>query len=208
MTLRPKTIAWWDLETTGNVPVGKPNVQPTEILEVGIVMTDIRLNILGTKQILHGGPTLSLRLIDVDPTVLKMHSVNGLWEELRDVDVKSVATADDEIRTWMWGLNRGQEHIAFAGSGVGHFDRQYIKRDYPKTDKIMTYWPLDIGVTRRMLDLAEINASGPDDLLQFVEQKPHRALDDALLALQEARAWVNRQRELRNYEPWTFSDHP
>lgn len=195
MTLKPNTIAWWDLETTGNQP-------DSRILEVGIVLTDIRLNIIDKKQILHGGAIIDLRILDVDPFVLKMHSDNGLWAELMDVDVRSAATVDEEIHDWMWKANKGQQHIALAGSGVGHFDRQYIKRDYPRTNKLMTYWPLDVGVVRRFGELAELT----ENPHEFTELKPHRALDDALLALYEARAWVNHNRELRNLEPWEFSD--
>lgn len=195
MALRPHTIAWWDLETTGSGP-------DSQILETGIVLTDMRLNILGTKSILHSAPMLSLRLIDVDPYVLGMHSENLLWDDLKKADVISPATADAEISDWLKMVNEGTQHIAFAGSGVAHFDRQFIARDYPRTNKLLTYWPLDIGVIRRMTELADIGS----DPHAFTSLKPHRALDDALLAVKEARAWIDHQRELHNYEPWEYTD--
>lgn len=195
MALRPKLIAWWDLETTGSGP-------ESQILETGIAVSDMRLNLLDTKSILHSGPTLELRIADIDPFVLAMHGNNLLWDDLRKADVISTKQADEEIYEWLKNLNGGTQHIAFAGSGVAHFDRQFIRRDYPTTDGLLTYWALDIGVIRRMTELTDTGGEPH----KFTELKPHRALDDALLALGEAREWVNQQREMRNYEAWEYND--
>jgi oligoribonuclease (3'-5' exoribonuclease) len=212
MTLKNKSIAWWDLETTGNQA-------HSDILEVGIVVTDMGLNVLGYEHWLNATPMTKLRILDIDPIVLDMHTKSGLWADLKRVaneampdasnplapqrGLPSIGVIDANIAKWLMDLNGGTQHMAFAGSGVGHFDRQYINRDLPLSAKLMTYWPLDIGVVRRMNALAQIDA---DLLHQFTNEKPHRALHDAFLALQEARAWVNRSRELRNLEPWEFSD--
>lgn len=200
MALRPKTIAWWDLETTGNK-------DDSAMIEIGIAVSDMKLNLLGTKSILNGSPVIDMRIFDVDSVVLDMHSKNGLWKDLYNATARSLESIDTEIWHWLRTINDGTEHIAFAGSGVGHFDRQYIKRDLPKTNKILTYWPLDIGVERRLTQLA-LPEIEDEKHKEYVDLKPHRALDDALIALYEARAWVNTQRELRNFEPWTFTDLP
>jgi oligoribonuclease (3'-5' exoribonuclease) len=71
---------------------------------------------------------------------------------------------------------------------VGHFDRKFIKRDLPFFDSTLTHYPLDIGSTRRQLEIAERPLA--DAKLFF---KSHRAVEDAAVHAQEMRdffAWA------------------
>lgn len=175
--LKPDYIAWLDLETTGSA------LATSQILEVGIVLTDMKLNEIAAASWLNTSPLPSLRITDVDPVVLEMHVKNGLWKDLQEAVESTRYTVDDDITGWLRNHTHfSSKHIALAGSGVSHFDRPFIVRDLPKTNKMLTYWSLDVGVVRRFRQLA-----GIEDL-SFVDTKTHRAKDDAYSALSEARA--------------------
>ena len=70
----------------------------------------------------------------------------------------------------------GGNHVALAGSGVGHFDRRFIRAQMPRTDKRFTYWAYDLGVIRRLFDRVH------PDLVRPLPAggKAHRGLADAL----------------------------
>lgn len=198
-----KFILWIDLETTGNKDSDR-------ILELGAVLTDQtpELNEIASNYWLFPDNLANRKITDFDQPVLAMHANNGLFEELSGIirartndplnlDHRlNTERVEQDILNWLsQHTSHTHEHIPFAGSGVGHFDRAYIKRELPKLDKRLTYWPLDIGVVRRMTTLV----AGLDWDYNFVEKKTHRALDDALFAVDETRAWVNQLRSI----PWS-----
>jgi oligoribonuclease (3'-5' exoribonuclease) len=185
---RSDVMLWLDLETTGNSP-------DADIIEVGVVLTD------QTPELheLEGGvrsllvePTEYWRLFALDEVVARMHSGSGLTRELHTaVGVLALA----EVETALLGLLQpyGTEHIPLAGSGVSHFDRQYIRRDFPRFDKRLTYWAYDVGVVRRTLRLAGIELPSGDQTT-----KTHRALDDARQHAQEMRDYLALLGKLQN----------
>jgi oligoribonuclease (3'-5' exoribonuclease) len=77
-----------------------------------------------------------------------------------------------------------KSHIKLAGSGVPHFDRKFIKRDLPFFDSTLTHYALDIGSTRRQLELAGITISTNFGF------KSHRAVEDAAMHAQEMRDFL------------------
>lgn len=168
-----KHIAWLDLETTGSA-------ESDVILECGIVLTDERLQVVASNSwVIHEDVKIEL----VDPYVVDMHDKNGLWLDVA-ASILLPEQADDAVSSWLKGATKSTKHIALAGSGVGHFDRRYIKRYWPSTDKLFTYWALDVGVMRRFLKFAQredlVPAAGDSST------KTHRALDDAQQHLDEA----------------------
>lgn len=186
-----KYVLWIDLETTGNRPTDK-------ILELGAVLTDQtpQLNEIARKNFLFPDNLVGRTITDIDQPVLLMHASNGLFQDLNAIlrsrsdpllPAISNERVQDNILNWLnKHTDNETEHIPFAGSGVGHFDRQYIKRELPRLDRRLTYWPLDIGVVRRMTTLlADLDWDA-----SFVESKTHRALDDTLAAVAETRAWI------------------
>jgi oligoribonuclease (3'-5' exoribonuclease) len=124
--------------------------------------------------------------------VVKMHTDNGLLDEVgqrgfypsemhRDMEL---ARVDQELADWVRSF-AGGDHMPFAGSGVAHYDRKFIKRDLPLLDRRLTYYSLDIGSARRILDLADVKWP------QVHFSKSHRALDDARQHIQETVAFLN-----------------
>lgn len=130
--------------------------------------------------------------------VRKMHTENGLLDEVgqrgffnSDMDrMMQLAQVDQELADWVRSF-AGGDHMPIAGSGIPHYDRKYIKRDLPLLDRRLTYYALDIGTVRRIVDIAGI------EWPEFHMTKAHRALDDTRQHIEETRRfldWCNKAR--------------
>jgi oligoribonuclease (3'-5' exoribonuclease) len=155
-----------DLETVGT----DLNYPP---IEVGVAIIErANLQVIRTEDyVLHLDESVEL------PKVVRdMHTRNGLLEECYASDM-DIAYADYHLADLLDSL-MGGNHMPFAGSGVLHFDRKFITRWMPETDKRITYWAYDVGVVRRFSQWAGGKV--------LDGSKSHRALDDALWHAQEA----------------------
>lgn len=180
MPPRDDIILWLDLETTGSR-------DDARIIEVGCVLTDAtpQLSEISTFETIIG-PYIKQTEI-VDNVVFNMHNKSGLIDALLDPLLPDVHEAEKMLLRWLREhAGTSDNHIPFAGSGVGHFDKKYIQRDWPTLTKKLTYWPYDVGVLRRFLRLAGW------DLPAKEGDKPHRALADTLLHVEEARLYLDK----------------
>ena len=180
-------IFWLDLECTGSE-------DDDDVLELGASITDRDLNELDYRSIVF--PALPDMLENMKPVVTEMHTKNGLLEDVKALGLVSspmerqmiLGAADEELAAWVRSL-AGGDHMLFAGSGVAHYDRKYIKRDFPQLNDRLTHFALDIGTTRRISEFGG---------LQFPEShydKTHRALDDARMHCNEMRVYVKWVKE-------------
>ena len=175
---RNDVILWIDLETTGSSNDAK-------IIEFGGVITDSspELKELSTFTTLVDPWPVDTYEAEV---VTQMHYKSGLNEALKAVPLPQIGEAEKSILKWINDtIGFSTDHIPWGGSGVGHFDSKYIRRDWPYLSKRITYWVYDVGVMRRMLRLVGIEIPS-----EFTEVKTHRALDDALLHASEARQYL------------------
>lgn len=114
------------------------------------------------------------------PTVIEMHTNNGLLAELDAGRSTPLAVADAEIAELMASIGHPHEFL-IAGSGVAHFDRRVVRDHMPLTNKMLQYPALDVGVLRRALrfagreDLSDRPRSGDDTPRADI---PHRAMAD------------------------------
>lgn len=181
---RTDIILWIDLETTGSS-------NEARIVEFGAVLTDSSkdLNILGEFTATLNENAVSASSIAATweaPIVAEMHAKSGLDKDLENPDYTEVSKLEQAILRWINDtVGFSTDHIPWGGSGVGHFDSKYIRRDMPYLSKRITYWVYDVGVLRRTLRLAGIE--NPSD---NTEVKTHRALDDAKLHASEMRDYL------------------
>lgn len=189
-------IAWFDLETTGSR-------DDDAIMEIGFVLTDRDLNEVEARKYLvvpHDWNFLRERMDDV---VVNMHEANGLMTDIilrYPHQSPGAAYADAEISSILRRYGGGN-HVPLAGSGVGHFDRKYIKRELRETNSLLSYWTLDIGVMRRWLTIWGIETPGSD----LRQAKTHRALDDIREHIAETK--VIRDTLQQNAErAWMYED--
>lgn len=170
-----------DTETTGNRP-------DSELIEIGMVMLDVpSLNELGRLSVVIEPSPEQFDVMMRNDTVRKMHEHNGLIEDLRAGKGVHCDAADAIINKWLDQYAEPRTHIPYGGSGVSHFDRQYINRDLPRLGGRITYWALDVGSVRRIFSLQGASTHS-------IDAKTHRALDDALVHADELRFYAEAGR--------------
>ncbi len=194
-------IVWVDLECTGKFDDGNGNRLPDNgILEIGAVITDRALNEVDAKQIVL--PITSKMEESMVPFVTQMHTANGLLDDCHQVAMKgddvfimpekmfydqAVGEADKELAAWIKSYN-GSHHMPIGGSGVAWYDMRFIEVQLPKFTKRVTHFVMELGAVRRFMELAGIQLTA--DYFGATMDKPHRALDDARIHVEEARRWI------------------
>lgn len=164
-----------DLETSGG------DETTDVILEVGIVIVDANLDEITRRSWVvwdeHD------KLSQAKDVVREMHAANGLAAAVK---VPGLSLPIDVVQADLIEVLKGigKEHdFVLAGSGVSHFDRRFLNAYMPRLMKWFRYYNIDVGVMRRGLRLI-----GREDLLlPDSGDKTHRALEDALLHLEELR---------------------
>lgn len=179
-----------DTETTGNQA-------EDELIEIGMVMLDVpSLNELGRFTcVMEPSPRAFRRLMEND-VVRKMHEANGLLADLQAGLSVPHEVCDNRIERWLAQYTSERSHIPYGGSGVSHFDRQYIDKQLPKLSKRITYWALDVGAARRIAALQGGSTHS-------IDAKTHRALDDALVHADELRFYASRAIKADKYDGLT-----
>lgn len=183
MPPRTDLILFVDLETTGN------DDDKDEIIEIGLAMIDTEdfEEVAHFSRVIKPSNEAFIRLIE-NPIVYEMHKANGLLDDI--IALKQNPTMRDyspdwEIKDWLDEIvDRSTTHIPLAGSGVSHFDRKYIDKFLPMFSKRITYWSYDVGVLRRMFDLAGVPRAS-------MEAKSHRGLNDARVHADEFRFYMS-----------------
>lgn len=185
----PTHVLVLDLETTDS----NPFLEHAAILELGAILCkwDLDLTEVARAEMLirPDGDRQDHEIMwqNLPPVVREMHVKSGLWAEATTSDQAwGQAEADSAFGHWL--LDKVDGPIPVVGSGVGHLDLPFVHRFMPATSTRLTYWPIDSGNVRRALQLA-----GRDDLVDLVtdvDAKPHRALGDAELHLNELRRYL------------------
>lgn len=173
-------LLWLDLETTGT------DENEDQIIEIGVVLTDLELaeidryeSVVGVYEKVH-----ELLTRTEDRFVLNMHQDNGLLDTLAAGIGRHRAAAEGDVLRMLHTHEVGSHTVALAGSGVGHFDRRFLAVHMPALDKHLAYPVLDIGTIRRA-----IQWWAPGWVPDQDGAKPHRALDDVQIHLDDARAY-------------------
>lgn len=214
-------LAFLDIETTG------VNEAMDPILEVGIALTSEEppFDVAGAVNVVVPWPAEYVDgCLARDDYVRDMHAGNGLRDEvvaewgklssaLSAVNLPPrIALAEGPVPLSSLPLDRSQNALmAFladhgrhgrflmAGSGIGHFDRRFLRLQMPLLEAWFRYPNLDVGVIRRTMQII-----GREDLVPLDPKKkahsddpgskdavvPHRGLPDALDHLREFKAYA------------------
>lgn len=175
-------LLWVDIETTGL------DVEKDEPVEIAAVLTDGDLNEVDAfEALIAPSETALFRLVTCEPA-LAMHRANGLFDAILSVlptrKEHSVTAAEDGIMLMLDAHCGPEDRIVLSGSGVGTFDSRVIKMRMPMLADRLTYYPHDVGVLRR-----EFKRATGRDLTDVNGAKPHRAMDDIRLHIEESRAF-------------------
>lgn len=174
-------ILWMDLETTGSDEANDC------IIEVGAIVTTYDLQERSCfTEIVKPFPLGLGRLLQND-VVREMHTTNGLLEDvLRASDAQRPHLTEQRLLSWLDGLGLSHGGLVLGGSGVGHFDRRFIRKFWPTLNGRLRYWVVDVGVLRRTYEMWV----GPDPF-RHNAGKTHRAIDDIRCHVEEARSFAS-----------------
>lgn len=172
-------FVWLDIETTGL------NVDKDIILEVAFMVTDDCHHIIETYEdvIL---PLDFAPLCTMDPYVNAMHTNSGLIEACYN-GTKTIEDIDNETSEILSRFKKYDDYnLYLAGSSI-HFDRIFIKKYMPKTEKLLHY---------RMLDISAVIMALPDVWEQVPEsiknnKAKHRAMSDIIGSIDKLHAMKN-----------------
>lgn len=170
-------LFWVDLETTGS------HVEDDFIIEAAAVITNVTLDeIASWETVIKPAHPSWMDRLEKSEYVRNMHVKNGLVGDILAGKGMSLREADAEFLALLETHSRPHQ-IALAGSGVKHFDRKFIADGFPRTNRFLTYYEIDVGGVRRFFR----DVSGRTDLMQDVDDKPHRAMGDIRMHVDEAR---------------------
>lgn len=182
-------LAWIDLETSGTqdesgdviiefaMMVTRPDLTPVwapNTNDIWTYQSVVKFEDAERDRVVN-------RIRTGDTPVLEMHTANGLLAEIERDEGKPLGLIDQEAAAILKEISKPRKSAMIAGSGVGHFDRRFVRKFMPQVEARLWYPPFDIGIFRRMLQ-----AWGMDTLAQPQGAKTHRALDDIRDHIREA----------------------
>lgn len=183
-------FAWLDLETTGLDP------KDGLILEVAVVLTDMKLNYLHSRETLGCLMDLSVEEVqkNCDPFVQEMHTNNGLWI---DLESRPFEVGSELDYSWYRTLRDWQEifsieKLYLAGSSV-HFDYRWLLEHMPMTAALFTHRFLDVSAIK-LMELVKTGSYESD------KGTAHRALADAMASLTWLKKYLNPVVEITDVE--------
>jgi len=196
-----QALFWTDFETTG-LPKGN-DFSGVHILEVAVIITNFDLQPLtGYKEVIAMTRTAA-EAIKGNDYVKNMHTKNGLIAAsvaaARSESPHTTADVEGELLDLIReNTTFGKGEFMIAGSGVAAYDHPLIKEKMPRLAEYLAYYPLDIGIQRRMALILAGNRElvNPTPRSYQDGQKEHRAWEDVQAHIEEARRWMEFYREL------------
>lgn len=176
-----------------------------QILEVGYVVSDLKLEPLSTKGsfALHPTPHGMERMRRI-PEIYEMHTNSDLISYALNHGESSLLYVENEMLAQLADHWQPGE-LMLAGSGVAHFDRKFIEAQMPGLAAHLHYGLFDIGVLRRALRIMIPGFKSPTLPASSGDTKKHRALDDAVAHLQEAQLIRDALRRLEADANWSVN---
>lgn len=169
-------LPWVDIETFGL------NHQNDPIIEIGIIITDLDLNVIHQTSALIWSPmhdhaldklTVKAERGNEDAKyVLKMHSTNGLFDDAVE-NGQSMDSVENDLTNLV--LNSWQlPKLPMCGSSV-HFDQRFLMEQMPKIYNLFHYRIIDNSSLKELCRRynPRIFAKAPEKI-----QEDHRVLPD------------------------------
>lgn len=179
MSIAPRRLVWLDLESTGFTELHRKMVYQHRILELGVVITDERFDVLAQLcVVVHHDLEVILPLCD--EVVRRMHTSNGLFADVAASKI-DLAEAQQQILSFLAEHRVLAKASPLCGSGI-QFDRMFLEAQLPDLNAHLHYRNLDISAVKEFLKTISTE-------FEPVKRKSHRALDDILESVAEARTY-------------------
>ncbi len=174
-----RRLCWIDLETTGFTELNKKSVYRHKILEIGALVTDHQF-----KEIARLSIVIHHDLVDVvelcDDVVMKMHTQNGLFQDMQKACV-SLEEAETLLINFLIDNGIERKGSPLCGSGIG-FDRIFIETHLPALNDHLHYRNLDISAVKEFIKTI-------DHSFEPKKRLAHRAMDDIVESVIEAKTY-------------------
>lgn len=121
----------------------------------------------------------AMRRAEVNDFVLDMHTKNFLWAEAEES--KHTLEEVDEGLEYLCRATWGRERVVLAGGSV-HFDLRWAKRHLPKFASCLSHRVFDVSTLKQAERFWGLG-------FQDIKGESHRAMDDALASLAEAKKY-------------------
>lgn len=173
-------ILWIDVETNTTDP------ERGELLEVGIVASDMSGNEIGYEY--HA--LFKTNIVDViaktDQFVIDMHEKSGLWKDLWIDGGKTLEEVDRELTEWAENITKdhADSEFYFGGNSIT-LDRSFLRLYLPNFYKKLSFRSIDVT----SISLTVQSNSGIDG---YTKRKKHRALKDAKDSLNEYNHYLDK----------------
>lgn len=167
-----------DIETSGL------NENSDCILEVGAIAIDENFHSLGVfhqvvAPVEGAGQVFSEFITD-------MHTKSGLLEVMHEGC--SPGQMDERLHEWLTTLGAETQTVVLAGHTIA-FDHRFLKAQTIKTASLLSHRTLDFSAVARLM--RDVGYEVPN------HEMPHRALQDAIIELDEFRAMTDTLRRDR-----------
>lgn len=180
MTSTNQLPIFYDLETTGLDP------QRDRILEIAAVVTNDELEIVDMISLVID-PFNEAALADMNDRVREMHEASGLLDDIRTGKGVTLAMAEAMLIRLL-DEHSFAEKIVIAGHSSHTVDSQFTQQHMPRVAARLSHRVLDTGALIRNYQRYV------DPSFRGGKVDGHRALADALGALDEFKRWVEVSR--------------
>lgn len=180
---------WFDLETEGL------DENEDAILEVACVVTDSQLNVLKKRRwsVKPGGGWSRRTLKAKSPFVYNMHDQSGL---ITDVVARGRHFTSIGFEVLGWVYNEGAEKTdPMCGSSI-HFDRKFIKTNWPQVDALFSYRIIDVSSEKETMKRFRPEWAAEWAAIEDSRIKAHRALPDVLQSIEEFKFYRMKRGDL------------
>jgi oligoribonuclease len=169
-------LVWIDTETSGLSP------EYDFLLEVCLAVTTSDLEILASHTCLLQHRIAVSQIKEMSSaTVVEMHTLSGLWEQIPERGIPAVEAEESLLTFISKYVEAGKAPM--CGSTVG-FDRSFLRVWMPRLEKYFHYRNIDVSTVKELTRLWNEPAfiTCPDEM-----KKAHRAFADIQASIKELR---------------------
>lgn len=179
-------ILWTDVETSST------DLEDGELLELGIVVSDIKGQKTGEEYCTLFKTNLVETMKKTDNFVLDMHEKSGLWKDLWLLDGNDFNDVDNYLENWSKKLisECDGRKLYFGGNSIT-LDRNFLQLFLPKFYKQLSFRSIDVT----SISLA---VQGNSSINGYEKRNCHRALEDAKDSLNEYNHYLSKLQLLSN----------
>jgi len=171
-----KNLVWIDLETTGL------STKKDKIIEIGILVTDINLNILDTQGYVGFVNITNEDISLMDDIVKDMHTKNGVIEKC----LKSKKTLEEIDKASVEYISKfvDRNEAPLCGTNIA-FDRSFIEYSMPLLTNHLHYRNIDVTTIKQLSQIWKGDKYAG-------KESTHEALDDIRESIEELRYYKEK----------------